>query len=392
MPVKNRRISVRKAERLIRALVILALGALPALLQADEARGYADQPAYKAIVQFGDAADKQYAVHGMPNRLAAASAAQNACLTAHPTQGAVTGYCEIVQLGASPVTSSRDIRARVPDAPHPLYLWRYAAGDAIVYAAGSIHILKPGLYPLPRQFQQAFDKADTLVVEVDLSAYSPQTLQFKYSQYGLLPDGQTLEDVLSPETFSALNTIGNEYGLPVAQMSRYKPAFITQQLALFALMSVGYDPEQSVERFFTQQVGHRTIEELETLDFQLDLLFNESLDVQRQMTLDTLDQLPAFEPLTADLITAWLAGDDPAFEKAFETQSGTSEISQAFMRKLMDDRNVGMADKIAGYLNTEGTYFVLAGAGHYVGDNSIIRILERRGIRGQRIYSNQDLK
>ncbi len=391
MPVRNRRISVRKAD-VLRAIMVLALGALPALLQAAEPRGYAAQPAYKAIVQFGDHADKRYAVHGMPSRLAASKAAQNACLTAHPTQNAASGYCELVQLGASAITSSRDIRARVPETPHPLFLWRYAAGDTTVYLAGSIHILKPGLYPLPRQFQQAFDKANTLVVEVDLNAYSPQTLQFKYSQYGLLPDGQTLGDVLSADAFNALNAIGNEYGLPVAQMARYKPAFITQQLALFALMSVGYDPEQSVERFFTQQAGNRTIEQLETLDFQLDLLFNQPLDVQRQMAADTLDQIGDFEPLTADLVTAWLAGDDQAFEKAFDTQSGTSELSQAFMRKLMDDRNVGMADKIAGYLKTGGSYFVLAGAAHYVGDNSIIRILERRGIRGQRIYSNQDLK
>ena len=56
----------------------------------------------------------------------------------------------------------------------------------------------------------------------------------------------------------------------------------------------------------------------------------------------------------------------------------------------MDERNVGMADKIAGYLQTKGTYFVLVGAAHYVGDNSIIELLERQGIRGQRIYSNQN--
>ncbi len=381
---------MRKAE-VMRPILLLAFGLLAALTHAADPRGYDAQADYKAIVQFGEHADKRYAVHGMPSRLAASRAAQNACLTAHPTQTPASGYCELIQLGAAPITSSRDILARLPDDPHPLFLWRYPAGDATVYLAGSIHILKPGLYPLPRQLQQAFDHAEVLVVEVDLNAYTPQTLQFKTAQYGLLPEGQTLPDVLPAETLTTLNTLGDEYGLPVTQMARYKSAFITQQLALLALMSVGYDPEQSVERFFTQQAGNKTIEQLETLDFQFDLLFNQPLDLQRQMTVDTLDQIGDFEPLTADLVTAWLAGDDQAFEQAFDAQSGTSEASQAFMRKLMDDRNVGMADKIAGYLESGRSYFVLAGAAHYVGPNSIIRELERRGIRGERIYSNQDL-
>ena len=58
----------------------------------------------------------------------------------------------------------------------------------------------------------------------------------------------------------------------------------------------------------------------------------------------------------------------------------------------MDQRNVGMADKIATFLNGSGSYFVLVGAAHYIGDNSIIKLLERRGIRGERIYSNQHLQ
>ena len=374
------------------ALLTLLLSLLIASPHAATPPGYNSQPAYRAIAQFGNATDKRYAVHGMPSRLAAAKAAQQACLTAHPEQHAGTGYCELIQLGDATVATSQAIRARISDQPHPLFLWRYASDSATVYLAGSIHILKPGLYPLPRQFQQAFDQADTLVVEVDLSAHTPQALQFKYSQYGLLAEGKTLTDVLSAETYAALTSAGKTYGLPIAQMSRYKPAFISQQLALFALMSVGYDPALSVEQHFTKQAGDKSIAELETLDFQLDLLLNQPIDVQRQMTVDSLAQIDAFEPLTADLVSAWLAGDDRAFEAAFDAQSGASEASQMFMRELLDDRNVGMADKIAGYLQTEGTYFVLAGAAHYTGKNSIIRLLERRGLKGQRIYSSEDLK
>ena len=61
------------------------------------------------------------------------------------------------------------------------------------------------------------------------------------------------------------------------------------------------------------------------------------------------------------------------------------------MRQLMDERNVGMAEKIDAYLQTSGTYFVLIGAAHYIGESSIINLLERKGIRGERIFSNQTI-
>ncbi len=300
-----------------------------------------------------------------------------------------------MQLDDQLLTTSATIKARLPDQPHPLYLWRISRGASTVYLAGSVHILKLGLYPLPPQYQQAFDASDNLVVEVNLSAFTPEQLQFKSMQYALLADEQRLPQVLNAETYAQLNTLTAAYGLPLAQMARFKPAFVTQQLAVLALMATGYDPSRGVEKYFTDQIAstdqHKNILQLETLDFQLDLLMNQPLATQRIMVDDTLAQMDDFEPFTADLVTAWLAGNDAAFEDAFNAQSGDSAESQAFMRQLMDVRNVGMAEKIAGFLDTTGTYFVLVGAAHYIGDNSVIELLRRRGIQGQRISSDQNL-
>ena len=61
------------------------------------------------------------------------------------------------------------------------------------------------------------------------------------------------------------------------------------------------------------------------------------------------------------------------------------------MRKLMDDRNVGMANKIKQYLDSSGTYFVLIGAAHYVGENNIIELLHQAGVKGTRLDTNSTL-
>ena len=239
---------------------------------------------------------------------------------------------------------------------------------------------------------EAFEQAQTIVVEVDISALDPQEIQAKTLQYGLLNESQNLSTVLPPTTYIKLKQLGAEYGLPITQMGRFKPAMISQQLAVLALVSVGYNPQSGVETHYLSQLGPRKVEELENIDFQLDVLMNQPIEMQVALLEETLEGIDEFEKHTADLITAYLAGDIAAFEAAFNAQSGSSELTREFLRRLMDDRNVGMAEKIRGYLSKgAGTYFVMIGAGHYVGDNNIIELLAKAGIQGQRIQSNTSL-
>lgn len=344
---------------------------------------------YSAEAVFSATPNQRFSVSGQANKLAAATAAQNACAAQNPPPYSRQGFCELVSLDQKPLTTVAEILQAVPKNPHPLFLWRYQHNKATVYLAGSVHILKSGLYPLPTQYQNAFDAADNLVLEVDMTAYTPAQLQAKTMQYALLGNNQQLPDVLDQETFSALKTVTAQYGLPLAQLGAFKPGFITQQLAVLALMSVGYDPSQGVETFFTQQIGDKQLLALETLDFQLNLLMNQPLETQIAMVQDTLAQMDEFEPFTAELVTAWLSGDDASFYQAFEAQSGASQASQDFMHELLDQRNIGMAEQIAAYLASDETYFVVAGAAHYIGKNSIIELLKNKGFTGARIYSNQ---
>ncbi len=331
-----------------------------------------------------------YVAQAQQNKLAAATMALRACQQAQP-QTSNGAYCELVQLNETGITTAEQIKAARPSSPHPLYLWHYQSEQSNVYLAGSVHILKSGLYPLPPQYQQAFDASNKLVLEVNLSAFTPEQLQFKSMQYGMLPSEQRIGDVLPPKLYMALENATAEYGLPLQQLASFKPSFLVQQLVVLAMMSLGYDPNEGVEKHFVDQAGERDVLELESIDFQLGLLMNQPIATQQAMVADTLEQLAELEPLTTDLMTAWLTGDDARFAQAFELQTGASEASQAFMTALMDERNVGMTDKITGYLQSPGDYFVLIGSGHFVGDNNIIELLEKRGIRGKRIFSNNTI-
>ena len=53
------------------------------------------------------------------------------------------------------------------------------------------------------------------------------------------------------------------------------------------------------------------------------------------------------------------------------------ELAPLF-KKLFTDRNLTMADKIARFLETESSYFVLVGAGHLIGDDGIVALLKEK--------------
>jgi len=76
---------------------------------------------------------------------------------------------------------------------------------------------------------------------------------------------------------------------------------------------------------------------------------------------------------------ALLNQDDDVFDG--ELSKEEKVLMEEFTDKLMTQRDKGMADNIESLLKTEGssTYFVVVGAAHYIGDNSVINILEDKG-------------
>ena len=366
--------------------VLLASGATPAFAgAADEYNGL---PGKKALAVAEGASPVYGMAHSQAQDIAASHLALQDC---EEKRAASSSPCELIRLNEVRITSARELREALPAGPRPLYLWRYTSPGATVFLAGSIHFLKESLYPLPEPFEAAFRQADTLVVEVDLSALTPAEMQSKTIAAGRLPKGETLATVLPPELYARLSRRFAGDGMDIVLFESLKPAMVMNQLAVFGLMALGYSPQFGLEQHFTASKGDRPVLELESIDAQLDLLFGQPIATQVQLLEDTLDQEEQFEPLLADMVRAWLAGADDAFLDLFEQQVGQSELARTFNRKLLDDRNAGMAESIAGYLSGTGTYFVLVGAAHFIGENGIVSLLAQKGINGTRILSDTEL-
>ncbi len=344
----------------------------------------AAQPApYDATAQFQDGRDAVYRASGT-SKVDASQAALTACRMANPT---LTTDCELIALNGEPLTTSAALKAQVATDRRPLYLWELNHGPSRMFIAGSIHMLKPGFYPLPPQFDAAFAQADELILEVTPEDMAPATISRLTRQHGFLAEGDTLQTVLPAPLYDKLRGIARELGIELADLHAMKPALVLQQLAVLEMMALGYDPKAGMEQHFQSRPG-LPVAGLETSAFQLELLLGPPLPTQIALVEEYVRHRPNLEAQIVELDLAWLNGDDDAMRALVEAQAGETPAVRAFSRALLETRNVGMADKLEGYLGQPGTRFVLIGAAHLAGPDSVLALLQQRGFEATRLWSD----
>jgi uncharacterized protein len=255
---------------------------------------------------------------------------------------------------------------------------------------GSIHVGKSDFYPLHPRIEQLFRTADNLVFEVDpLSAASPQTAM-QMQLRGMLPAGQTLADILSPAVLARLRSHTEKLGVALDRMMNFKPWMLTLLLANVQANALGYDAANGLESYFIRERAPQSrILELESIDQQLDML--DSLDpaIFLDYSLEEFDQ--GSTQMDA-LVQAWQCADKEALSEqlfaalAAEAQASADQqvMVDQLSQRLFTDRNRVMAEGIENFVqadNGSGSWFVVVGSAHLLGEGSVVELLQERGYR-----------
>ncbi len=256
------------------------------------------------------------------------------------------------------------------------FLWKVQSDRGTAYLFGSLHAARPEMYPLDERIYRAFDDSDKLVLEADISGEKVFGMAGQMLAKAMYPAGDSAEKHLSPATFEQLQARCAKLGLPAAQ---FKPWFLAMMLEALALESAGMGMQHGMElHFLARGQGRKPILELEGANAQIDML--ESLtdkeqDLFLKHTLESVDKLgEALEQMLA----AWNAGDDQQLDKFLRESLKEVPDFASIYKKLFDDRNEKMAVKVEEYLNAGGTYFVVVGAGHLVGETGLLQVLGKK--------------
>jgi hypothetical protein len=163
--------------------------------------------------------------------------------------------------------------------------------------------------------------------------------------------------------------------VPEAQTKMFKPWFVAMNMTLVELQKLGIDPQYGVDVHFLAEAKGKRIIELEGAEAQIELLDGFTDKEQEEFLKYTLNENESIGKSINDMIAAWNAGDAGRIEEYLTESTKDSPEMQTLYRKLFDDRNGKMADRIEAMLKTGNTYFVVVGAGHLVGKTGLIQLL-----------------
>lgn len=249
-----------------------------------------------------------------------------------------------------------------------------------VYLLGSLHFGAPWIYPLPAVISDALASADALAVEVNVLGTPADEQADRMRRAGMSGDAAGLKGALAPTEWEALANVSRTFGLPTALVDRQRPWLASMTLTAAVLQQLGYSADYGVDVHVLREAGRRMpVIELESADYQLELLSGMEQKDQVAMLMQTLHEIDDAGRHFGDMLDAWLNGNAEKLDRVLFEGFDRMVRGETIYRRLILDRNVQMANAIAKLSRKHDVIFVVVGAGHLVGSNGIVERLKAAG-------------
>ena len=267
--------------------------------------------------------------------------------------------------------------------PGPL-LWQIQTGSGEVLLLGSVHMLRARDYPLAEAIEAAYERADRVILELDLGTLDPVQMQLSLRRLGMAEKGDSLESLMGPDAWHAAETLADDLGIELGRLAAAKPWYAALTIANLEMIRLGFRPEQGIEQYFARRClrDDKPMHGLETLDYQLGIFNDMPLADQRRLLLQTLEDATRMEADMDGLIETWNRGDAETLGELLG--EGFEEYGSLY-ETLVVRRNREWLPKVESWADREGTTLVVVGALHLVGEDSLIEMLKARGHRIRRL-------
>lgn len=255
---------------------------------------------------------------------------------------------------------------------------------------GSIHVGREEFYPLPDYVMNAFNGADALAVEINVTEVeSDQAAATEYLMGMVYTDGTTIKDHIPAELYDRCAAIFQENGLPSQTLDMFHAYLWMTLVQELALEKLSGDMMLGVDRHLMEKAAAagKPILEVENKDDH-NFIFRKFSDALSVMLLEDVVEMYE-DPEQADvelieMMDLWAAGDEQAFAEylAAEDDELTAEeqkLYEEYNQYLLTDRNLIMADWAEQALASGEEVFITVGAAHVVGEGALVEMLRQRG-------------
>ena len=258
------------------------------------------------------------------------------------------------------------------------FLWKVTGKTGTVYLVGSVHMLTQDFYPLSKTLEDSYKQSDLLVEETDLAELLAPQAQLLMLSRGMLPSGQSLDQVIAPETFAAVTRRAAALGFPIEPLKRFKPWSLALMLTQMEWQKAGFDGELGLDRHFYDRarLDDKRVQGLETAEFQIAQLDGIPMNLQERMLAEAVDDVDSEMANISTLAKAWKTGDAATVERIVLEDM---KKEPAIYERLLVARNRNWLPQIEALFNRAGRAFVVVGAAHLIGPDGLIAMLRTRG-------------
>jgi uncharacterized protein len=272
---------------------------------------------------------------------------------------------------------------RQPGPPQPA-MWVIRDADSTIYLYGSLHLLKPGAPWGGPAAQTAFAESTEVWTEIDMDKSKVAEMQALVMRFGIDPT-RKLSDRIDPAKKPLLEKVVAGLGVPMANFEPMRPWLAGVTFAMIPMMQAGYDPNNGVDQQIdaAARAAGKARRSFETVAEQLQFFANLPEAVQLQLLYESLAEFEKGAALLAQMDAAWSSGDTETLTKMVVT-----DVKAAYPEMydvIFTQRNRRWADVIIEELKGSGVDFIVVGAGHLIGPDSVQSFLAQKGVRATQV-------
>lgn len=260
-------------------------------------------------------------------------------------------------------------------------IWRvHAPGGGELTLFGSVHLLSDKTDWRDPALDADLKRAGRLVFEIPLDPAAQSEAQARVLRAGLLPAGETLSTLLSPDGRARLARVAAGLGMDASRLEPLRPWLAEVTVSLLYFQHRGASPDLGVEKTIDQRTPAAVPRgALETVADQIDALSGDPQADQVQSLEETLREIEQ-EPDSYDrLAAAWAAGDVRLIQR--EGLDDLREHAPGAFKRLVSDRNRRWVPELEAMLKDHQRAVVVVGVGHLVGPDGVPALLRRDGLR-----------
>lgn len=245
-----------------------------------------------------------------------------------------------------------------------------------LYLAGSVHIGKKSWYPLDSAYDKLVNESSAIYYEIH-KLDKMEAAQISM-QHGFFPGNENLSHIANMSELVTIKNFMSQYSksVPVYLVERFRPWLLNLEVAGAYLQTrKDLSRECGLESVFTKTFSDKPSFSLETIQLQVQSMSKVQDSIVLRMLLDSIRD---FKNAGRDLERIFQAFEtgDPAHLVPITTTMAFRY--PAFYQSLIADRNQLMGQKIYRLMKKKQTVFILVGAAHLTGKDSLLDYLRER--------------